>query len=63
MKIEWSAHNLVYHSTKNEVVNGYISNLLNEENANVSSRDVDILGVDKRHGFYKFVTLGGIIEW
>jgi hypothetical protein len=43
--------------------NDWVSKLLNKENANISSKDVDINKGDSLQTLYGIFTLGGLISW
>ena len=63
MIIEWSGHNFMYHITCNPRINAWVSKLLDKDDANISSKDVDINENDPYQGWYEFVTLGGLLSW
>ena len=63
MIIEWSGHNFMYHITCNPRINEWVSELLGKDDANISSKDVDINENDPYQGWYEFVTLGGLLSW
>ena len=63
MEIEWSGHNLSYKITRWELMNNLASRLLGKDDANASSKDVDINKGDSLQTLYEIFTLGGLISW
>ena len=63
MRIEWPGHNLSYKITRWELMNNLASRLLGKDDANASSKDVDINKGDSLQTLYEIFTLGGLISW